>query len=231
MIRIASLVLLLSASPASGNSIEKANALIAKRKLVEAEAVVRAGMKQNPAAHGYHLALGRVLVAKEKPADAYLEFLYEGMRAGAAPESDEAFSEAEQVLSHTRGIEANDARWVRKAIDIVDNDADEALRFLGEVSKERQSHFVMRFYRAEARVRTGEFEAALKELRALSAEDPWFAPAVIQEAMTLRAMRRPDEARAAAAKARKISPDHWALKTLELLDKPLPSPAITPKPR
>ena len=78
---IAAIVLILSGPPAE--SFTKAQTLTAERKFSDAEAVLRAGMKQNPGAQGFHLAIGRVLLAKDEPAEAYFEYFYEVLRAGS----------------------------------------------------------------------------------------------------------------------------------------------------
>lgn len=230
-VRIAALVLVLAANPkAPQTTIEKANNLVSAMKHVEAEALLRSAMKKSPGAHGYRLALGRVHVAKGDPGTAYLEMLYEGLRAGSDPSGAAAFDAADQLLQETRGPELVDGRRVRDAYEAVRDRPADATRILGEVSKVHRSHFVVRFFLAEARMRSGDHEPALKQLRALSAEDPWFVPSVVLEAMTLRAIGRQKEAEAAAAKARKLAPNHWALKPLDLLADPLPEPTPTPSP-
>lgn len=222
---------LLLAAPKGGkpaDTLQKANALVSAMKYAEAEALVRGAMKKNPKAHGYHLALGRVLLASGKPADAYLEFMYEGLRAGTDPAGEEAFKAADSVLEQKRGPEVEDAKLVAQAIEKTGGEPLEAKKLLESVSNERKKHFVVRLYMAEAKMRAFDAAPALKEFRALSAEDPHFVPSVVLEAMSLRWLGKQKEAEAVAAKARKMAPKHGALAALKLLAEPLPSPLPTP---
>lgn len=236
MIPVAAIVILLSGTPA--DAFKKADAFTTEGKYSEAEAVLREGMRQNASSHGFHLALGNVLLAKGKPADAYLEYFYEGLRAGADPAGAAAIKAAKDLLASNRGLDVDEARRFLQGVDSVSTNPPEARRALKTLSKERAGHFVVRFFLAETRMRSGEEEGALQELRTLTKEDPGFVPAMVLEAMSLRSLGRQKEAEAVAAKARKVSPKHWALKPLELLGQatptplpPTPAPTRTPPPK
>ena len=221
-------LLLAAPKPAKTDpTLDKAAKLLSAMKHDEAEALVRGAIRKNPAAHGYHLALGRVLAAKGRHADAYLELHYEGLRAGSEPSGPEAFKLADGI-AQMRGPETEDARAVEDAISATDDDPLRAIRLLEGISKERRSHYVVRFYLAEAKLRTLDPEPALKDLRGLSAEDPHFVPSVVLEALALRMLGKDKEAAARAARARKMAPSHGALKALAKLEEPLPSPLPTP---
>lgn len=231
MISIAVIVLILSGPPAE--SFTKAQALTTEGKFSDAEAVLRGGMKQNPGTQGFHLAIGRVLLANDRPAEAYFEYFYEVLRAGSDAPGAEAMQASKDLLATHRGIEVDEARVFLKAVTTVGTNPAEARRLLLSLTGDRATHYVTRYFLAETRLRTTGGEEALKELRALVAEDPGFAPAVVLEAMSLRGLGRQKEAETAGARARKIAPTHWALATLELLSQPTPTPlpTLTPTPK
>lgn len=228
MLAAAAIVLVLSGTP--GAAFTKAEALTTERKFDEAEKVVRESMKQNPAAHGHHLALGKVLLARGKVAEAYYEYFYEVLRAGKEPPAGDAVRAGKALLENNRGVEVDEIRRLLKGVDETAVDPVAARKTLQAVEKERPPRFVLRFFLAETRLRSGDHEQALQEARALTTEDAHFAPAVVIEAMALRALGKQREAEGAAARAREIAPSHWCLAPLALLAQPMPTPPPTPAP-
>lgn len=220
------MALILSGTPA--DAFAKAEALTAERKYDAAEKVVRESMKQNPAAHGHHLALGKVLLAQGKVADAYYEYFYEALRAGKEAPAADAVKAGKALLENNRGVEVDEIRRLLKGVDETADDPVAARKTLQSVEKERPPRFVLRFFLAETRLRSGDHEQALLEARALTAEDPRFVPAMVLEAMALRALGKQREAEGVAARAKEIAPSHWCLAPLVLLAEPMPTVPPTP---
>lgn len=196
-----------------------------------AEKLIRQGLESHPNAPGFHLALGKVHAARGHQANAYYEFHYEVLRTGPEGLGLEAAKAAKQLLENARGFEVDEARTYIRAANAVEQDPAGVRKTLEKIAKERGSRFTLRFFIAEAKLRGREFEPALAELRALTKEDPGFVPAIVLEAMALRALGRQSEAVATAKRARDLSPNHWSLEPLALLEKPLPPiPPLTPVP-
>lgn len=181
-------------------------------ELSAAEKTARDGMRKHPESQGFHLALADVLVARNKPADAFYELEWEVMRAGAAsPSGKTAAEKMGDLLKNARGPGADEMRRVAEATIATSGDAEKGLSLIRAVYAERGDIFVLRLLVAEAESEAGHRAKAIPIFRALIKEDPRFVPGYVDLAKALRADGKPAEADALLAKAKKIDPDSWAL--------------------
>jgi Tfp pilus assembly protein PilF len=190
-----------------------------------AEKTARDGLAKHPESQGFHLALGTIEEARPNPANAFYEYQWEVMRAGAAaPTGKSAAERMGNLLRTARGASADEMRKVAEAVVATRQDPPAALKLLSEVYEARGEIFVVRLLLAEANVEAGHGAKAQSILRTLISEDPRFVPAYVDLANALRADGKPKDADAMLAKARDIDPAHWALAPPDSEPSAAPSP-------
>lgn len=176
-----------------------------------AEHVLREGMRAHPAAAGFHGALGRVLAAKDKKADAFYELQWELLRSGVdSPAGMRAASDAAGLL---RSGDA-EIREVADAMHQMGADPSGSRSRLSRVRAARGeagAHPVLDLLIAEAARLAGDERAAERGLRSVIERDPAFIPAYAELASLLEATGNPAEAAMLETRARSMAPGHWSL--------------------
>lgn len=186
------------------------SALLSAHDLDSAEKAFRDGLKQYPAANGFHLKLGEVHAARGDLAEAFYEYQWELLRAGTdrAAGREAAFRTAELMRK------ANDPeiRAVLVAVKDTQQDPAGALAKLQEVEAKRGPRFALTVYITEAADAAGDTKAAQAGYRTLLEQDGRFVPAYMRLAALLKAEGQTAEAAELEDQARLSDPDHWFFK-------------------
>lgn len=182
-------------------------------KFEDAEKLARRGIKEFPAAQGFHLMLGESFFYRKKYADAFYEYQWEMLRSGPqSPTGSKAAKRTAQIYKEGRGTEADEARNVIKAVALAEKgDTIPANKLLLRMKRERGDRFALNLFIAENYTRIGKFKDAEAIYRSLLKQDPYFVPAYLQLAGVMKKTGKEKEASQLFAKAEQVDPNHWQL--------------------
>jgi tetratricopeptide (TPR) repeat protein len=213
---LAALVLAAGPAPSPSARDSAETRLTLGRALVEkdpagAERIARDGLNAFPAAPGFHLILGRSMEVRHRPMEAWCEYEWELVRAGAESPAGIAAAEAVvRLLQDNPGD--NDLNRAMKGQALLATDPPQAVKVFQELSGRGSHPFVLQLYLAEAQASAGQTDAAIAIYRQLiSNGDSSFVPGYVELADLLRARGAVEEANTLLAKAKAIDPANWSL--------------------
>ena len=179
-----------------------------------AEKIAREGAAKYPAAVGFHVLIGDVLMAKRKVAEAFYEYEWELLRVGPdKPTGADAQDLIAQIMQSARGTDTDDLRVVIDAVKTQQTDPKKSVETLRRRMERANPPFVLRLLYAEALDAAGEPGEAAAIYRDLLKADPYFVPAYVELAAIVRKGGKAKDADALIDKAKQIDPDHWRLRS------------------
>jgi len=192
--------------------IAAATSLTLQQDFEDAQKVIDKGRARFPKAHGFHLKQGDLFDARGKIADAFWEWQWELMRAGAVETGPAASRNiVKYVQSDRRGLEFDEIHVALLSMAKLHSDPKGALFELKKIEEVRGQRFALSFLIAEAHVQNRNLDTAAGIFRNLIARDPYFVPAYVELAGVLRLQGKPKDAESLDAKARGIDPSHPSL--------------------
>lgn len=195
--------------------IAAATSLTLQQDLDDAQRVIDKGRARFPKAHGFHLKQGDLHDTRGKAAEAFWEWQWELMRAGAIETGPAASRHiAAYVHSDRRGLDFDEIRVALVAMAKLQSDPKGALSDFKKIEETRGQRFALSFLIAEAHVGCRNFDTAAGIFRSLITKDPYFVPAYVELAGVMRLQGKDRDAESLDAKAKGIDPSHPSLSPL-----------------
>ena len=181
-------------------------------KFPEAMETIEEGERKFPSSAGFHFMRGYVLHKQRKFADAWYHYQYEAMKVGVArPLGAMAAKGSAAIVENERGPDVDEIRRVMRALSEA-KDAKRQLSELQAVEQFRGARPVLTLWIAEAKARTGDAKGAIALYDKVLKQDRFFVPAYVGKAQIAAKSGNKKQQGDILAQAKKIDPEHWALK-------------------